>query len=76
MTDRKGFTVTKVYFSNDGTKPMIKCKPHHYEWHNYDWVYYRDDTDENWYMDVPRNGAITCSLKLGYHARLMVKMDR
>lgn len=67
------FSVQKVFFTNDGTRPMKKGKMHIYEYSADDMVWYRD-TDEVCYMDVPKNGEKVFTLKAGYHARICVKM--
>lgn len=69
----RNFTVQKVLFSNDGSRPIRKCKKHVYEYNESDMVWYRDDTDESYYMEKPKNGEKTFTLKNEYHARLLVK---
>lgn len=68
----RNFTVQKVLFSNDGTMPILKCRKRVYKYNESDMVWYRDDTDES-YMEKPKNGEKTYTLKNGYHARLLVK---
>ena len=68
-----GFTRQKVYFGNDGIK---KCRPIHYTWNDEDCVYYSDDTDEDFYMEVPQNGIKTYSLKIGHTARVLIRVDK
>lgn len=67
------FTVQKVFISNDGSKPMIFGKTKVYEYNKDDMLYYNEDTDEDWYMEKPMNGKKSLSLKLGYHARILVR---
>ena len=69
----KRFSVQKILFMNDGTRPMKKCKTHIFEYNVDDMVWYCEDTDEIMYMEKPENGKKTYTLKTGYHARLLVK---
>lgn len=73
----KGFTITKVYFNKQGNeKYYVSTKEHHYTWHEEDLVYYSDIIDGRYYMEVPRNGSKTFSLKLGFSCRLKVVLDK
>ena len=70
----KRFSVQKIFFFFFVTTTMKKGKTHIYEYSKYDMVFYRDDTDEICYMEIPKNGEKVCCLKEGYHARILVKM--
>lgn len=72
----KGFTIQRILISRDGTLPMRKCAKHHYTWSESDLIYYNDESDEDWFDDVPVNGEYTFCFKLGYKARLKVVVDR
>ena len=72
---KRGFTLQKILFSIDGTKPIRKCKKKHYEYSQSDMVWYWDESDEDYYLEVPRNGQKTYTLKSGYKARYKVVMD-
>lgn len=67
-----GFTRQRIYFGNDG---ITKCKPIHYTWDDSDCVYYNDDTDNDFYMEVPKNGAKAYSLKLRHTSRILIRLD-
>lgn len=38
-------------------------------------LYYNDDTDEDYYMEVPENGKKLLTLSINGIARLLVKLD-
>lgn len=70
-----GFTIRKVFFDRKGNEPYKICKQEHYTWDENDLVYYSDDIDGKYYMEIPKNGEKRLSLKLGKTARVLVVLD-
>lgn len=65
--------IKKVYFSNDGLKPIIIGNPHIFNYTETDEMCMRNDMDEI-VCGLPKNGDKTFTLKSGYHARLLVRL--
>ncbi len=71
-----GFTTRKVLFDKQGNETYKICKhSEHYSWNEEDLLYYSDDIDSEAYDEIPENGFKSYTLKLGKHARMMVKLD-
>lgn len=71
----KGFSVTNCFKSKTGNEGFIFGKTKHYLWNDMDCVYYNDDTDEDFYFEVPKNGEKKLSLKYNYERRILVRLD-
>ena len=72
----KGFTIRKVIFTNDGREHLKIGKEEHFFWCEKDLVYYSDDIDGKYRMDIPLNGIKVLTDKKSCHARLLVKLDK
>ena len=71
-----GFTIRKVLFDRQGNKPYKLCNnSEHYTWNETDLLYYSDEIDGEYYMEIPENGTKTYTLKEGKTARQMVILD-
>ena len=70
-----GFTIRKVLFDRQGNEPYKICKQKHYTWDETDLLYYSDEIDDDYYMEIPKNGEKRLTLKLGKTARQMVILD-
>ena len=68
-----GFSITAVLFGDNGYKV---CKSIHYTWNDEDCVYYNDDVDGDFYMEIPKlTGKFLCKRKDFNYKRYMVKLD-
>ena len=72
---KKGFTVTRVYFSRTGNKPYIIGKSTHYTYNRDDMVFYADESDEDIREFIPNNGGVVLCLKAGFNCRNKVVID-
>ena len=71
-----GFTIRKVLFDRQGNEPYKLCKhSEHYTWDETDLLYYSDEIDGDYYMEIPKNGEKRLTLKLGKTARALVILD-
>ena len=71
-----GFTIRKVLFDRQGNEPYKLCKhSEHYTWDETDLLYYSDEIDGEYYMEIPKNGATWYTLKEGKTARALVILD-
>ena len=70
-----GFTIRKVLFDKQGCESYKVCKPMHYSWNEKDLLYYSDDIDGEYYMEIPENGKKRLTLKIGKTARTLVILD-
>ena len=70
-----GFTTQKVLFDRRGNEGYKICKPMHYSWNEEDLLYYSDDIDGEYYIEIPKNGEKRLTLKLGKTARVLVILD-
>lgn len=68
-----GFMLYKVIFSDSGYQIF---KRGHYTWNDRDCLYYNDDTDENFFNIIPKNGLKALTLKRNAKGRLLVKLDK
>lgn len=71
-----GFTTYRVVISRQGKVKYKLTRKKHYLWNNDDMVYYNDDTDEDYYMEIPKNGRKLFSLSESGKERLLVKLDK
>lgn len=73
----KGFTTYRVIINRQGKEKYRLTNKKHYTWNNDDMVYYNDDTDEDYFMEIPKNGKRLIVLsKMYYRSRLLVKLDK
>ena len=71
-----GFTIKKVLFDRQGNEPYKICKhSEHYTWDETDLLYYSDEIDGEYYMEIPSNGATWYTLKEDKTARALVILD-
>ena len=70
-----GFTTQKVLFDRRGNEGYKICKPMHYSWNEDASLYYSDDIDGEYYIEIPKNGEKRLTLKLGKTARVLVILD-
>ena len=71
-----GFTIRKVLFDKQCKEPYKICKhSEHYTWDETDLLYYSDEIDGEYYMEIPKNGVTWYTLKEGKTARALVILD-
>lgn len=68
----KQFTVRRVYFDKTGKKPYHFGSMRLYEFHKDDNVYYNINSDEDYFMEIPKNGKKVLSLRINSECRLLV----
>ena len=71
-----GFTVQRVAIDKSGLTNYKIYEPKHYTWDDDDCVYRRDDVDDVWFENIPRNGRRCLMLTLLYRGRFLVKLDK
>ena len=69
----KKFSIQNIFFRKDGSRNYIVGVPKTYIWNDEDCLYYNEDSDEDWFDEVPSNGRKCISFKIGYNRRLLVK---
>ena len=67
------FTAQNIFVRKDGSSKYIVSTPRTYIWNDKDCVYYNEDSDEDWFEEVPCNGRKCISLKPYFKKRLLVK---
>ena len=71
-----GFTIKKVLFDKQGKEPYKICKrSDHYTWDEIDLLYYWDESDDDMYMEIPKNGFRCSTLREDKTARALVILD-